>query len=124
MSSISSIITACTDAISAINAETLTSGNLDSSIDILRSFDVNDAIDSYWASLPEKPESENELPAWEKAMHQRGKEMNHQLRLFNNELSRLKNMQAALNLPPLDKLIHAAQEVIRPLYNFSAQLTQ
>jgi hypothetical protein len=32
-------------------------------------------------------------------------------------------MQSALKVPQLDTLIQAAQDVIRPLYNFSAQLS-
>jgi hypothetical protein len=123
MSSIKTIIESGTQALLEMTPGTLTPARLDSSLSILRSFNVNTAIDDYWNELPEKPEKENEIDAWEKENHQRGKELNQGLKLFNDELSRIKNMQAALNIPQLDTLIHAAQEVIRPLYDFSAQLS-
>jgi hypothetical protein len=123
MSSIKTIIENCTRALSGVTPENLTPSRLDSSLSILRSFNINDAIDDYWDKLPEKPENENEIPAWENENHRLGKEINHDLKLFNEELNRVKKMQAALNIPQLDTLIHAAQEVIRPLYDFSAQLS-
>lgn len=123
MSSINTIIESCTAALAAITPENLTPAQLDSSLGALRSVKVNDVIDEYWSSLPEKPEKENEVPAWENENHLRGKQLNQDLKLFNDELSRIKTMQAALNVPQLDSLIQAAQAVIRPLYNFSAQLT-
>lgn len=95
---------------------------MDSSLALLRSFDLDAAITSYWEELPPKPESLQDQPAWENLMHQRGKELNHQLKLLNTELSRVKNMQAALHIPQLEELIHAAQAVIRPLYDLSARL--
>ncbi len=123
MTSIKTIIENCTQALSEVTPENLTPARLDSSLSILQSFNVNNAIDDHWDSLPEKPEKENEIPAWENENHRIGKEVNHHLKLFNEELNRVKKMQAALNIPQLDTLIHAAQEVIRPLYNFSAQLS-
>jgi hypothetical protein len=35
----------------------------------------------------------------------------------------VKNMRSTLSLPALDPLIKAAREIIRPLYDFTAQLT-
>jgi hypothetical protein len=124
MSTINTIIESCTAAVAAVTPENLTPAQLDSSLATLRSFNVNDAIDEYWNSLPEKPENEHDVPTWENENHLRGKMLNHNLNLFNDQLSRVKTMQAALNVPQLDTLIHAAQDVIRPLYNFSAQLSQ
>jgi len=124
MTSIRTIIEQCTSALAELTPETLTNEQLHRSIDRITAFRVNDAIDDYWDSLPERPDHENELPAWEKDMHQRAKLLNHDLRIFNDELNRIKNIQSALRVPQLEPLIHAAQEVIRPLYNFSAQLSQ
>ena len=123
MPSIRTIIESSIEALSGVTPQNLTPTQLQSSVSILRSFNVNEAIDDYWDSLPEKPGKEKEIPAWEKENHQRGKELNHHLKLFNDELTRIKTMQAALKIPQLDVLIHAAQEVIRPLYHFSAQLS-
>jgi hypothetical protein len=123
MSSIKTIIDDCTRALSEITPENLTPARLDSSLSILRTSNVNKAIDEYWDLLPEKPENENDIPAWENQNHLLGKEINHDLKLFNEELNRVKKMQAALNIPQLDTLIDAAREVIRPLYDFSAQLS-
>lgn len=123
MSSIQTIIESCTTALAAVTPENLTPAQLDSSLDTLRSFNINDAIDEYWSSIPEKPDNDQDVPSWETENHQRGKLLNHYLKLFNDQLSRIKTMQAALNVPQLDTLIQAAQDVIRPLYNFSAQLS-
>lgn len=123
MTSIHTIIKGCTDALAAVTPDNLTDEQIVSSLSILRSFNVNDAVDDYWESLPEKPDNITELSDWETENHQRGKAMNHELKLFNDELTRIKNMHAALNLPQLEDIIHAAQDVIRPLYNFSAHLT-
>ena len=41
---------------------------------------------------------------------------------FNRELTRIKQMQEALNIPQLEELIHAAQQVIRPVYALTAGL--
>lgn len=97
---------------------------MDSSLSTLKSVDLDEAVNLYWQSLPAKPERQQEQPGWENLMHQKGKDLNHQLKRFNDELSRIKNMQAALNIPQLDVLIHAAQDVIRPMYDFSARLSQ
>jgi hypothetical protein len=124
MSSIKTIIESCTGALAGVTPENLTPAQLDSSLDTLRSFNINDVIDAYWESLPEKPDNDQDNPAWENENHSRAKMLNHDLKLFNDQLSRVKIMQAALNVPQLDTLIQAAQEVIRPLYNFSAQLSE
>jgi hypothetical protein len=124
MTSIRTIIEHSRAALAELTPETLTNDQLHRSLDRLTSFRVNEAIDDYWDQLPEKPDHENEIPAWEKDMHQRAKVLNHELKLFNDELNRIKTMQAALKVPQLEPLIRAAQEVIRPLYNFSAQLSQ
>jgi hypothetical protein len=124
MSAIKTIIESSIGALTGATPGNLTTAQLDSSLSILQSINVNNAIDDYWNNLPEKPENQDEIPAWENENHQRGKEINHDLKLFNEELNRVKKMQAALNIPQLDTLIQAAQEVIRPLYNFSAQLSQ
>jgi hypothetical protein len=124
MSSIKTIIESCTAALAAVTPETLTTAQLDGSMATLRSFNINDAIDEYWSSLPEKPENDEDISTWETENHNRGKMLNHDLKLFNDQLTRIKTMQAALKVPQLDTLIHAAQDVIRPLYNFSAQLSE
>ncbi len=88
----------------------------------LESLDVNEAIDVYWRALPEKPENDQELPGWEELMHKKGKDINHELHLFNEELSRIKSLHNTLHVASLEPLIKAAQEIIRPLYDFTAQL--
>ncbi|HLO79327.1 MAG TPA: hypothetical protein VK166_00125 [Chitinophagaceae bacterium] len=123
MSAIKTIIDKSIGALAGVTPENLTPAQLDRSLSILQTTNVNNAIDDYWDSLPEKPENENEIPNWENENHKRGNEINHNLKLLNEELNRIKRMQDALNIPQLDTLIHAAQEVIRPLYDFSAQLS-
>jgi hypothetical protein len=123
MSSIKAIIETCTAALAAVTPENLTPAQLDSSLDALRSIQINEVIDEVWESLPEKPDNDEDVPAWENENHSRATTLNHDLKLFNDQLSRVKTMQTALKIPQLDTLIRAAQEVIRPLYNFSAQLS-
>ena len=120
--SLTSIVEACTNALAAITPQTLTPEKLGSSLQILQSVDINDAIDHFWANLPTSAEQETENSKWRKEIHEKAKDLNHHLTGFNHELSRIKEMQAALNIPQLDELIHAGQLVIRPIYNFTAQL--
>ena len=122
MSSLNTIIQTATSALAEVRPETLTSDQLNRSIQSLESLDVNEAIDVYWRNLPEKPEKEQELPGWEELMHEKGKAINRELHLFNDELSRLKSLHNTLHLAALEPLIKAAQEIIRPLYHFTAQL--
>ena len=117
------IIESAVKALEGVSPGNLTTDQLNGSIQVLESLDVNDAIDQYWNNLPEKPEKDKDLQAWEKKVHQLGKELNHQLHGLNDELSRVKDIRNNLSLPALDPLIKAAQEIIRPLYNFTAQLT-
>lgn len=95
---------------------------MDSSLKVLRSVDLDEAISDYWENLPPRPESLQEQAAWKHIMHQKGNDLNHHLKMLNTELTRIKNMQGALHIPQLDVMIHAAQDVIRPLYDFSARL--
>lgn len=124
MESLNNIIDHCTQSLSKVTADNLTPTQLDSSLATLKSVDLDEAVNQYWRSLPAKPENLQEQPGWENKMHQKGKELNHQLKGFNDELSRIKTMQAALHIPQLDVLIHAAQDVLRPMYDFSARLSQ
>ena len=120
--SLTSIVENCTNALAAITPHTLTPEKLGSSLQILQGVDINDAIDEFWADLPPSPDQDNKLSAWKKDMHNKARDLNHHLTGFNHELSRVKEMQAALKIPQLDELIHAGQLVIRPIYNFTAQL--
>jgi hypothetical protein len=95
---------------------------MDSSLSVLKSVNLDEAVSEYWEALPSKPESVHDQAAWEQLMQQRGTELNQRLSLLNTELTRIKNMQGALHIPQLDELIHAAQGVVRPLYDFSARL--
>jgi len=122
MSSINTIIEAATGALAGVTPGTLTSDQLNSSRQTLDAIDINEAIDVYWRELPEKPEKEDELPEWEALMRGKGKEINRELHLFNEELSRIKSLRNTLHLDALEPLIKSAQEIIRPLYNFTAAL--
>jgi hypothetical protein len=123
MASIQTIVETATRTLAEIKPENITADLLSSSILKFGSLDVNEAIDQYWRELPEKPENEQDLPAWENKMQLLGKSLNHHLHGFNEELNRVKNMRSTLSLPALDPLIKAAREIIRPLYDFTAQLT-
>jgi hypothetical protein len=122
MTSIQTLIDTATRALVDVNPGSITPDQLNLSRQTLESLEVNDAIDQYWENLPEKPENERDLTEWEKQMHQLGKEINHQLHGFNEELSRVKQLRYTLGLPALDTIVSAAREIIRPLFNFTAQL--
>lgn len=119
---LNTIIDNCIVALTGVTPQNLTPDQMDSSLAVLRSVDLDDAISEYWEALPAKPESVHEQAVWEHLMHQKGHDLNHHLKMFNAELTRIKNMQGALHIPQLDEMIHAAQGVIRPLYDFSARL--
>lgn len=123
MASLQTIIAGSIQALSQVTPQTLTSDQLRSSIDTLENFNVNEAIDNYWEGLPSKPETDHDQPEWEKQVHKIGADLNHSLTAFNQELNRVKDMQAALKVPQLEEVIHAAQRVIRPIYSFTSQLT-
>ena len=89
---------------------------------MLDAIEINEAIDIYWRELPGKPEKEDELPEWEALMREKGKEINRELHLLNEELSRIKSLRNTLHLDALEPLIKSAQEIIRPMYNFTAAL--
>lgn len=120
--SLTSIVETCTEALAAITPQTLTPQNLDNSLKTLDAVDINDAIDHFWANLPSFSGDEKKEVAWKNDIHKRALDLNHNLTSFNHELSRIKEMQAALKIPQLDELIHAGQRVIRPIYNFTSQL--
>jgi hypothetical protein len=123
MPSLTSIVEISTRALAGVTPHTLTAKQLNSSLQALKEVDIHEAIDEYWTDLPSKPEVESEIIAWKKLMHDKGKELSHQVNVLNHELSRIKEMHAALGLEQLDDLIHLAQKIIRPLYNFTSQLT-
>ena len=122
MSSITTIIETATRALAGVTPGTLTSDQLNSSRQMLDAIEINEAIDIYWRELPGKPEKEDELPEWEALMREKGKEINRELHLLNEELSRIKSLHNTLNLDALEPLIKSAQEIIRPMYNFTAAL--
>jgi hypothetical protein len=122
MSSINTTIQEAIKALAAVKPETLTVDQLKQSRETLDAININDVIDNYWRSLPAKPENESDLSAWESQMREKGKEINHDLHQFNDELSRIKSIQHTLDLDALEPLIKSAQQVIRPLYNFTSQL--
>jgi len=122
MSSINTTIQEATQALAAVKPDTLTVDQLKQSKETLDAIDINDVIDNYWRSLPAKPDNESELSDWERQMREKGKEINHELHQFNEELSRIKSLQQTLSLDALDPLIRSAQQVIRPLYDFTSSL--
>jgi len=122
MSSINTTIQEATQALAAVKPDTLTVDQLKQSKETLDAIDINDVIDNYWRSLPAKPDNESELSDWERQMREKGKEINHDLHQFNDELSRIKSIQHTLDLNALEPLIKSAQQIIRPLYNFTSQL--
>ena len=120
--SLPSLVESCTNALAAITPQTLTPEHLDSSLEILNNVDIDTAIDKYWTELPTSPEQDNEIPEWQNQIHEKARELNKRVTGLNNELSRIKEMQAALKIPQLEEVIRAGQRVVRPLYNFTAQL--
>jgi hypothetical protein len=123
MVTIRSVVETCATALAGVTPQNLTPAVLDAAMEVLQKAEINEAIDQYARSLPSKPEDNAELPEWQSLVHQNALDLNHSASLFNKELSRIKDMQQALNIPQLDTLIHAAQQIIRPLYNFTSQLS-
>jgi hypothetical protein len=122
MSSIHSIIQTGIDALAGVTPRTLTADHIKSARETLDGIDINDAIDRYWRTLPAKPDNEDLVPASEKEMREKGDEINHALHQLKHELDRIKSIKQTLSLDYLEPLIKSAQHIIRPLYNFTAQL--
>ena len=123
MPSLGPIVETCTRALAGVTAQDLSPETLEAAMALLQGTDMDECIGLYQASLPPKPEDERDLPDWQSLMHDRAKELNRTAHAFNRELSRLKEMHNSLNLPQLDALIRAAQNIIRPVYNFTASLS-
>ncbi len=123
MLSLKTIINSAIDVLSSIRPENLTSEHLNGSTKTLESIDVSKAIDTYWRQLPSKPEDDASVPEWRKDMHHRGVDLNKDLHELNEQLSRLKTLHSTLNLHALEPVIYAAQGIVRPLYQFTAQLS-
>lgn len=122
MESLTTILESCTTTLSAITPDRITANSLSGSKDLLEKIDIHDAIDQYQASLPARPEEEGQVAGWQELMQERSDALNTLAAAFNRELTRIKQMQEALNIPQLEELIHAAQQVIRPVYALTAGL--
>lgn len=122
MLSLTSTIRDCTLALAAVTPETLTPDQITSSMEKLKMADVDQLIRQFHAGLPAKPEREEEVETWEEERQQQASALNRDLKSFNDELSRIKDLHQTLNLPALEPLILAAQKIIRPLYNMTSAL--
>ena len=122
MASLTTIIESCTAKLASVTPRSLTAEMLSGSREFFEKMDINEAIDQYHQALPPKPEEEEQLAEWEQLMHAKADELNKATSALNKELARLKEMQAALPVAQLEDLIHAAQAIIRPLYNFTSGL--
>jgi hypothetical protein len=122
MLSLTSTIRDCTLALAAVTPETLTPEQITSSMEKLKMVDVDQLIRQFHAGLPAKPEEDKEVETWEEERQQQASALNRDLKQFNDELSRLKELHQTLNLMALEPLITEAQKVIRPLYGLTAGL--
>lgn len=122
MLSLTSTIRDCTLALASVTPETLTPDRITSSMEKLKMIDVEQLIRQFHAGIPAKPEREEEAERWKEELQQLASALNRDLKGFNDELSRVKDLQQTLNLPALEPLIMAAQKIIRPLYNMTSSL--
>ena len=109
-------------ALKAVTASSLSADQLASSTATLKSIPVNDLIEEFKHALPPASDDPGTKEVNQKELDHIATELNRKVDAVNDELSRIKSMRSTLNLEALDPVIHAAQQVVRPLYNLSADL--
>jgi hypothetical protein len=109
-------------ALKAVTASTLTPDQLATSTSALQGIPVNDLIEEFTHDLPAEPEDPKAQEDRRRELDHIATELNKKVDAVNDELSRVKSMRGTLNLEALDPVIHAAQQVVRPMYNLSADL--
>jgi hypothetical protein len=109
-------------ALKAVTASTLSADQLASSTSTLKAIPVNDLIDEFKHALPAESDDPKTQEEHRKELDRIATDLNKKVDAVNDELSRIKSMRSTLNLEALDPVIHAAQQVVRPLYNLSADL--
>jgi hypothetical protein len=109
-------------ALRSVTASSLGPDTLHNAVSTLEAIPVNDLIDGFMESLP-APQDDHKLEEErKKKLDGIADELNKKLDAVNDELKRIKSMRSTLNLEALDPVIHAAQKVVRPLFNLSADL--
>jgi len=117
-----SALDSATAALKSVTAATLGPDALHGAVSVLDGIPLNDLIDAFTRELP-APQDDHKLEAERrKKLDGIADELNRKLDAVNDELKRIKSMRSTLNLDALDPVIHAAQKVVRPLFNLSADL--
>lgn len=125
MTSLTSIIEQSTRALVEITPQTLTPEQLSAAMNTLNALPVAESIHAFEATLPPVPNKDEEMdekPDTQGDLHEQKDQLNKKVSSLKQELNRIKEMQAALNIPQLDDLIHSAQQILRPIYDLTARM--
>jgi hypothetical protein len=109
-------------ALKVVTASTLSPDLLASSTATLKGIPVNDLIEEFTHALPAESDDPKVQDDRSKELDRLANDLNKKVDAVNDELTRIKSMRSTLNLEALDPVIHAAQHVVRPIYNLSANL--
>ena len=110
------------EALRSVNPSSLGPDTLQAAEATLSGLPVNDLIEEFTHGLPAAPDDPKQEAQHRKRMDDIADELNKKLDSVNDELKRIKSMRSTLNLEALDPVIHAAQKLVRPLFNLSADL--
>lgn len=110
------------NALKSVTASSLGPDALHAAEATLAGINVNDLVEEFMHDLPDAPEDQKGEHEHRKKLDGIADELNKKLDAVNDELKRIKSMRTTLNLEALDPVIHAAQKVVRPLFNLSADL--
>jgi hypothetical protein len=124
MDSLFGSIDLATEAMQSITPSSLSQDKLDRVQSLLESIDIADLLDDYAKELPEKPKEEDGLEGYLIIARQKADQLNKKIAPFLQTLEGIKKMRNALKLPALDVVINAGQNIIRPIYNFSASIQE
>ena len=109
-------------ALKVVTASTLSPDLLASSTTTLKGIPVNDLIEEFTHALPAESDDPKVQDDRSKELDRLANDLNKKVDAVNDELTRIKSMRSTLNLEALDPVIHAAQHVVLPIYNLSANL--
>ena len=109
-------------ALRSVTASSLGPDTLHAAEATLAGMDVNDLVEAFMHDLPDAPDDPKREDEQRRKLDAIADELNKKLDAVNDELKRIKSMRSTLNLEALDAVIHAAQKVVRPLFNLSADL--
>ena len=106
--------------LSALTPETMTPDRIDDTVASLSALDLTRSIETYKLGMPVRPEDEEAAEAYDASMRESSDAINKAVSAANQELIRLKEWRATLDLEALDGVIALARRNVRSLYDLTS----